>query len=282
MGLRASKTFNQPRLYQQPHRLRSVAPESGGGPAFTWEPNNKSGLQLWLKSNTLSLNNGDPVSTWSDSSGNGRNATNTGANRPTFSTSITLNGYSSVNFSVGSAQYLDFGTDDMSSKGTGLTIAFVAYTAFGSGTFRSLVSLNDTAAVGSNYIVFMSGTPPAANYFQTNFGFAANGGQTGWRQGGTSAFITSPKAGLVIYDGTNDNVATRHKAYMDNAEMTYNTPTGNFNSSTNNKNLIGHFPTLGAGLSWDGPAWEICVWNSAMTGGEQTSLDGYWFEKYAI
>jgi len=44
-------------------------------------------LQLWLKADAIAgLNNNDPVSTWVDSSVNGRNATQSGAARPTYIT----------------------------------------------------------------------------------------------------------------------------------------------------------------------------------------------------
>lgn len=55
-------------------------------------PNSVSGLTLWLKADSLSLNNGDLVGTWTDSSGNGHDATQVNTTRkPTYKTNI-LNG----------------------------------------------------------------------------------------------------------------------------------------------------------------------------------------------
>ena len=51
-------------------------------------PTDLSNLSLWLKADTLSLNDGDPVSTWTDGSGNVNNATQTGSNRPLYKTGI--------------------------------------------------------------------------------------------------------------------------------------------------------------------------------------------------
>jgi hypothetical protein len=53
-------------------------------------PDAVSGLALWLKADALSLNDADPVSTWTDSSGNGRNFTQTGTARPTYKTTAGL------------------------------------------------------------------------------------------------------------------------------------------------------------------------------------------------
>ena len=54
------------------------------GGAFS--PRSISGLQLWLRADTISgLNDADSVTTWSDESGNGRDATEA-TNRPTYET----------------------------------------------------------------------------------------------------------------------------------------------------------------------------------------------------
>ena len=54
----------------------------------SFAPTDLSNLSLWLKADSLSLNDGDPVSTWTDSSGNSNNATQTGTNRPLYKTNI--------------------------------------------------------------------------------------------------------------------------------------------------------------------------------------------------
>jgi hypothetical protein len=61
-------------------------PASSGGPAET--PATYSGLQVWYRSSDLSLNDGDPVGTWTDRSANANNATAAGSLRPTFKTNI--------------------------------------------------------------------------------------------------------------------------------------------------------------------------------------------------
>jgi hypothetical protein len=69
---------------------------SSGGPAFS--PTDISGLKLWLKADTLVLNDNDPVGTWADQSGNANNVTQaTAANKPLYKTAI-INGKPVVRF----------------------------------------------------------------------------------------------------------------------------------------------------------------------------------------
>ncbi len=69
-------------------------------------------LQLWLKADAITgLNNNDPVSTWVDSSVNGRNATQSGAARPTYITSA-LNGKPVIRFD-GSVDYMAVADNDV-------------------------------------------------------------------------------------------------------------------------------------------------------------------------
>ena len=54
-----------------------------------WLPTSIVGLQTWFQANALSLANDDPVGTWTDSSGNGKDATQaTSDNKPVFKTGV--------------------------------------------------------------------------------------------------------------------------------------------------------------------------------------------------
>ena len=76
-------------------------PTVGGG--FT-DPSDIAGLAVWLDAGTLSLADADPVTTWADQSGNGRDFTQaTSAQKPTYKTAI-VNGEPVVRFD---------GTDDV-------------------------------------------------------------------------------------------------------------------------------------------------------------------------
>lgn len=67
---------------------------SGGG---GFSPSDLTGLKLWLKADALALSDTDPVSTWTDSSGSGNDATGTSTARPLYRTGI-IGGKPAVRF----------------------------------------------------------------------------------------------------------------------------------------------------------------------------------------
>jgi len=78
-------------------------------------------LSLDLNSFSLNLNNNDPVSTWSDDSGFGNDATETGIDRPTFKSS-GINGFAALDFN-GTNQEMVI----ISSASLQLAASFTAY-----------------------------------------------------------------------------------------------------------------------------------------------------------
>lgn len=70
---------------------QNAAPRRPMYPAAGVALNSISGLQLWLKADALALSNNDPIGSWADSSTNGRDASASGGNRPTFTTGV-MNG----------------------------------------------------------------------------------------------------------------------------------------------------------------------------------------------
>jgi hypothetical protein len=74
-----------------------------GNVTSLFNPATIAGLKLWLKADTLALADTAPVSTWSDQSGNGNDATQSGSGRPLLSTtSFAINGHQVVFFNLGS------------------------------------------------------------------------------------------------------------------------------------------------------------------------------------
>lgn len=68
-----------------PHPLRNRIVVLGGGAGAGFDPRSIPGLALWLDASRLTLNDLDPVTTWPDLSGNGRDATQaTTSKKPTF------------------------------------------------------------------------------------------------------------------------------------------------------------------------------------------------------
>ena len=99
---------------------------------------------LWLDANNLSLNDGDPVSTWADTSGNGNNATQISAtNQPIYNTN-TLNGFPAITFD-GSNDYLDLDNHITTSALT----AFSVFKANNSGG-KTIIEIKDHLLLGRN------------------------------------------------------------------------------------------------------------------------------------
>jgi hypothetical protein len=83
-------------------RLRHAAAtykgtSGGGGGGGITEPDGVSGLFVWHRASDLALSADDPISTWTDESGNGRHLTATTTARPTFKTGI-VNGQAIARF----------------------------------------------------------------------------------------------------------------------------------------------------------------------------------------
>src|ERR1041384_5965794 len=93
-----------------------------------FNPLSIAGCKLWLKADVLTLNDGDAVSTWTDSSANLTDATQTGTNRPTFKTNI-VNGKPVCRFASASAQRMLWS----SSTYNGISIFVVATAATNTG-----------------------------------------------------------------------------------------------------------------------------------------------------
>ncbi len=68
--------------------LSSLYSISITSPTLTYAPTDFSGLQAWWKADALSLNDGDPIGSWTDSSGNSKTLSASGSVRPTYKTSI--------------------------------------------------------------------------------------------------------------------------------------------------------------------------------------------------
>jgi hypothetical protein len=144
---------------------------AGAGPSQT--PDQIAGLKLWLKADSLSLSDGDPVSTWADSSGNGNDATQgTAGLRPLYKTNI-----------VGGKPVVRFdGTDDyLALTGLNLTdfTAFVVYQTSGNNVLLG--------NAGTNFQIFGIGNGANAYSFYDNLTFLSSdilsAPRTSWNQG---------------------------------------------------------------------------------------------------
>ena len=92
----------------------------GSGPGAPFAPTDIAGLLLWLKADALALSDGAAVSSWTDSSGNGRHFTQaTGTRQPLYKSGI-IGGKPVVRFD---------GTDDLLTH-AGVSTGSNSWTAF--------------------------------------------------------------------------------------------------------------------------------------------------------
>lgn len=87
--------------YKRKATATSPMPLFQGPVISNFSPSDVTGLEMWYKADVLAYNNGDSVTAWADSSGNGRNLTNSGT-APKFTTNYS-NGKPTVTFNGSNA-----------------------------------------------------------------------------------------------------------------------------------------------------------------------------------
>ena len=268
------------------NNLRYLTPLKATAATPAWSPSDKTGMLLWYKADSITgLADGDPVSTWVDSSGSGfSDATQTLALRPTYKTGI-LNGKPGVLFN-GTSQYMTMGTSS-----TGL--------AEGTGDCLIAVIQQQDKGVGSQYHTLM--------YLSTNTAASAGGGKrkirnmlvieddatyktawtcfndtippaTGVRHDGVS--LTSAGALTINYNGGAVSTSGSYSFYKNSVAQTPLSASGTGATDGTNGNKIG---------AWEGPThyfkgyiFELIAYNSEMSAGDLTNLATYLSTKYGI
>lgn len=163
-------------------------------------PNTIANLKAWYKADSLSLNDGDAISTWADSSGNGFDASSTLTARPLYKVNI-VNGKPAILFD---------GSDDgftaaITSVGTRSITCFVVYKTSNAATQQVFISSkSSTAAIfqqsSSKLIVYDA--PTSALATDTNWhvvGYTCNAsGTTYYKDGVTEAQTAMTNATVTL------------------------------------------------------------------------------------
>ncbi|MCB0397003.1 MAG: T9SS type A sorting domain-containing protein [Flavobacteriales bacterium] len=207
---------------------------------------------LWLDANYLGLSNNNPVSTWTDRSGNANNATQAGSLRPLFQTN-RVNGKPTIKFD---------GTDDYMLLGTNLDQADATIFIVGDGSGLS----------GYRYLCSTKKWFINARH--------SGGRQWGFNQG---TFISS---GIQLFGGT-WNVLT---CIVRNGSTTVNMWTnGAFGASGTRgsfasipKTVIGAYSADGSTFSghYQGELAEVIVYNFELNSAQRTLVRNYLGSKY--
>lgn len=222
-----------------------------------FSPLSINGLQLWLDASQVSGADGDPVTTWGDLSGNGRNATqSTTAAKPTLKTAVQ-NGRSALLFD---------GTDDSIATAAAVFTGAAARTVVAiyrdtkGGAHVSPICGQSTGSSGSTWFVLQSrnsgavGDPYLAGFANDLTGPAVDGL---W------------KVAVVTYDGA---TATTYKngAQANTGAKTYNTVNQPFAIGADASSFLG------------GYVGEIAVYNTALSAADRQRIERYLGAKWGI
>jgi hypothetical protein len=243
------------------HRNASAAP------AFA--PTDIAGLQLWLKADSLSLNDADPVGTWADQSGNARDCTQaTAANKPIYKVNIQ-NGLPCVRFD---------GTDDYLTGGNILDLQamswFICAKLGGNPAAQDSLSLCARSSGGATAqfelrhtfvsLTTMELTSKVGTTFETRVSQAATAL--------TSAFIWTGSDDLTnLTQGMNGASA---------GAVAWTTAGARTSEAVNF--LVGGRKSSAPELFFNGDIFELGFYNTALSAGDITSLKTYLATKYNI
>lgn len=228
----------------------------------SWIPTDVAGLQLWLKADSLALNDGDRIATWADQSGMGNNATASSGDQPTYKTSV-INSKPVARFAVS-------GTEGMHGSivltSTTCTAFAVCTITSSSQNYARILSLSNTTSLDYNSAaraaaILRIGTNATVGAYRNN---AEN--SKGTISYGTFFVVVS------VYDGTNNTV------YINGTAQTAVGSTGTFNVADYG---LGRESTSLASLL-DGDIAECGCYNSALGTTDRGNLTTYLKNKYGL
>lgn len=246
---------------------------SGGGTlSVTTEkvfvsPPDISGLGAWLDANQLALADGASVTSWSDTSGAGRNAVSMDTNKPVY-TATGFNGLPAVDFSA-TLQRLK-----MLGLGTALS-GKTEYTLFLTMKPRSYANYDTvmSAPVGANYKWFIEFDTSGYLYWAHVAG------------GYDYAYLVSTLAlGVprVLTFSHNNGIAANSRAYQDGAQMAVVPDDGAGISAVvpdvSPDVIVGGYYT--SAYWFNGQIAEIIWYDHALTDAERLKVEGYLRKKW--
>lgn len=211
----------------------------------------RTGLQLWLKADAITgLSDGDPVSTWTDQSGNGNDATQqTAANKPLYKTNI-VNGKPVVRFD---------GTSDLLATANTMV----------SRTIFAVAELDGAVAAGFNYLV------SNGNDF-LDIRWQSSGGLNLYRGNNNTNINDFTNAnGLFFINGVATDAITLGEFHIVSATL------GSLATNGGTAQKI-EISTYFMSRYWDGDIAEIIIYNVALSTSERQSVEHYLANKYGI
>lgn len=232
-----------------------------------WSPADLPDLELWLRGDSFTY---DTTATWADLSGNGRDFTQTGTNRPTID-GTGLNGKQTLDFDRAASQYLTGNGDTLFNTGTAYTVVAVLKNA----SFGGANEYHTWASFKGN-TMWVSWLTNDVFYGDGAMGFANSKTMTATASWGTSAYNLL----VTTYNGSGDSTGSNYTIEKNGASQTVVGPRAT--SAGNNLNVVGRFGSTGGSDYYDGQIAEIIVMSSVISAGNLTSLETYINSRYGI
>lgn len=229
--------------------------------AMLWTPANLGATLLaWYKGDLLSGSNNDPISTWTDSSGNGNHATQSGAIRPILATAL-LNGMNAVRFDYlgGGDTYFDL--PNMFSSGSAASAYVVIKCDLDPPTINSASGIWDI------------GSDSQASHFP--FGDSNVYDEFGTDSRKSVGNPTPSLASWRIYGP--HSAANDWAAFLDGVSI-FSTGTNTVGFTTTPR-LGGYPPT---GMNLDGWMAEVVFTNAKQSSGDREKVEGYLAYKWGL
>ena len=230
----------------------------------------QAGLQLWLKADSLSLNNNDPVGYWPDSSGNANHATQAPGSQPAYVISLAPINKPAVKFSTG--QYLSV-ADTPGLNPSQVTVIAVARRSDGTGTGTGAVMIVEKGTTGGTtdkgYSLRLSNVTTAAGYINGN----------GTSSGTVINGVTPPPVPVNTFNVIASRYdQTENQLYVNGQKRDSNAYASAITPYTGAMTVGGR----GASNTLTGYLAELLVYSRALSDPERRDVEAYLYSKYGV
>ena len=241
-----------------------------------WGQQLPSGMCLWLKADSLELNDGDAVATWADASGNNRNFTqSTSSKKPTYIASESdFNNMPVLRFDGGDKLELAF---DANLNTNEFTIFFVgAVNNDNNANQLGYESRSSSPVTRSGYNLYADMT---GSNNQWEFWAGADSTWKALKSATGSITLNTPDIiTMQISGGDGAGASATQLLRVDGTQI--GTQSANFYKSTADAQNIGTLNTSSA--PYVGEIAEIIQFNRALTATEMRQVEGYLANKYGL
>lgn len=230
--------------------------------AARFDPNELPNLQLWLKADVLTLNDGDPVTSWTDSSGNNRHATE--ATIPPALIANVANSKPVVRWDVG--ERLVVPATLLSAIATANHV-YTIHIVYDNVTTGAYVTLFDTPL--RHMSLWLARNPPGAG----SISYTGLGGASG------AATLAVPNDGLQILSLQAATTGAGNTTLEINGGV--GTSLANKTATHSEAWSLGYNPS-GGGSNFAGDIAEVIVYNASLSAANKQRVDGYLAHKYGL